>query len=394
MGISALRMFFSGNRSSRQSASSDWTRVDGYPEGRLYGVVSHESFVRMLAFERKRTERSGKPFMLMLVDVRKCLPTNDKEQEKVLLKLLSALASSTRETDVTGWYSQNSFIGVILTEIGTGHRNSIPDPFRARVASALQENLGAEKLEQIDISFHLFPEEKNERNPSGPADLRFYPDLLRRNGAKRWSRFIKRTMDIVGCVLALVLFSPLFVAIALAIKVSSKGPILFRQPRVGQYGATFACLKFRSMHLNGDRGMHKEYVRRFISEKPNGSEKEDAVYKITTDPRVTRVGRFLRKSSLDEFPQFWNVLKGEMSLVGPRPPLPYELEEYDTWHKRRVLEVKPGITGLWQVTGRSRTTFAEMVRLDLSYAKTWSPWLDIKILLQTPRAVLSGEGAY
>jgi lipopolysaccharide/colanic/teichoic acid biosynthesis glycosyltransferase len=118
------------------------------------------------------------------------------------------------------------------------------------------------------------------------------------------------------------------------------------------------------------------------------------VYKITDDPRVTRVGRFLRKTSLDELPQFWNVLKGEMSLVGPRPPIPYELESYRTWHKRRILEVKPGITGLWQIYGRSRTTFDEMVRLDLRYARTWNLFLDLKILVQTPRAMFSGEGAY
>jgi lipopolysaccharide/colanic/teichoic acid biosynthesis glycosyltransferase len=118
------------------------------------------------------------------------------------------------------------------------------------------------------------------------------------------------------------------------------------------------------------------------------------IYKIVSDPRVTQTGRLLRKSSLDELPQLINVLKGEMSLVGPRPPLPYEYERYSTWHRRRLMEVKPGITGLWQVNGRSRTTFDEMVRLDLEYVRSWSIWLDLKILLRTPAAVLSGEGAY
>ena len=119
-----------------------------------------------------------------------------------------------------------------------------------------------------------------------------------------------------------------------------------------------------------------------------------AVYKLTNDPRVTPLGRFLRKTSLDELPQLFNVLLGNMSLVGPRPPLPYEYDRYDVWHRRRVFEVKPGITGLWQVTGRSRTTFDEMVRLDLNYAKAWSVWLDLKILSRTPMAVVSGDGAY
>jgi lipopolysaccharide/colanic/teichoic acid biosynthesis glycosyltransferase len=118
------------------------------------------------------------------------------------------------------------------------------------------------------------------------------------------------------------------------------------------------------------------------------------VYKLTKDPRITRVGAFLRKTSMDELPQLLNVLKGEMSLVGPRPPIPYEVEAYDIWHRRRLLEAKPGITGLWQVCGRSRVNFDDMVRLDLQYARTWSLWVDIKILLRTPGAVLLGAGAH
>jgi lipopolysaccharide/colanic/teichoic acid biosynthesis glycosyltransferase len=151
------------------------------------------------------------------------------------------------------------------------------------------------------------------------------------------------------------------------------------------------------MEFVNDPGIHKEYVKRFISGKLEGEparKGQHAVYKIKDDPRLTRIGKFLRKTSLDELPQLVNVLKGEMSLVGPRPPIPYELENYDIWHRRRVLEAKPGITGLWQVNGRSSTSFDDMVRLDLRYARGWSPWLDIKILLQTPRAVLSGEDAY
>jgi lipopolysaccharide/colanic/teichoic acid biosynthesis glycosyltransferase len=204
-------------------------------------------------------------------------------------------------------------------------------------------------------------------------------------------------MDIAGSVLALTIFSPLFAVISIAIKLTSKGPILFRQQRVGRYGKTFTFFKFRSMESVNDPSIHKEYVKRFISGKVESEQagpNQHAVYKIREDPRVTRIGKFLRKTSLDELPQFVNVLRGEMSLVGPRPPIPYELENYDIWHRRRVLEAKPGITGLWQVRGRSKTSFDDMVRLDLRYARGWSPWLDIKILLQTPRAVFSGEGAH
>jgi lipopolysaccharide/colanic/teichoic acid biosynthesis glycosyltransferase len=147
------------------------------------------------------------------------------------------------------------------------------------------------------------------------------------------------------------------------------------------------------MYTNSDPAKHKDYIRKYIGEQKNAAV-EPGVFKLKNDLRITPVGRLLRKTSLDELPQLINVLKGEMSLVGPRPPIPYECELYDIWHKRRLLSCKPGITGLWQVTGRSRTTFDEMVRLDLKYINEWSLWLDLKILLKTPKAVLSGEGAY
>ncbi|MBZ5502719.1 MAG: sugar transferase [Acidobacteriia bacterium] len=204
-------------------------------------------------------------------------------------------------------------------------------------------------------------------------------------------------MDILGSTCALVACTPLFVVLAILIKLTSKGPILFRQERIGRYGTTFQFLKFRSMRVSNDASIHREYVKKFIAGQAGSGRtdgEQETVYKITNDPRVTWVGKIMRRTSLDELPQFWNVLKGEMSLVGPRPPISYELEAYDIWHRRRLLEAKPGITGLWQVQGRSKTTFDEMVRLDLHYSKTWSPLLDIKILLQTPRAVFSGDGAY
>ncbi len=188
----------------------------------------------------------------------------------------------------------------------------------------------------------------------------------------------------------------MFALIALAIKLTSSGPVLFRQERIGQPGKKFRLLKFRSMRTNCDSKIHEEYVKRFISGQVASGENdgEGQVFKLQGDPRITRVGAFLRKTSLDELPQFWNVLTGSMSLVGPRPPLEYEFKAYNVWHRRRVLEIKPGITGLWQVEGRSRTQFDDMVRLDLRYAREWTIWLDLKILLQTPAAVISGDGAH
>ena len=203
-------------------------------------------------------------------------------------------------------------------------------------------------------------------------------------------------MDFVGSAILLLLLSPLLVAIAAIIKLTSDGPVLFRQERIGRLGQRFNCLKFRTMYQNNDPKIHHDYVQQYIkgNSEPTSETGAPIVYKITQDPRVTPIGRFLRKSSLDEVPQFLNVLQGTMSLVGPRPPVPYEFEIYDVWHRRRVLEVKPGITGLWQISGRSRLTFDDMVRLDLQYCRTWSLWLDVKILLATPGAVISGDGAY
>jgi exopolysaccharide biosynthesis polyprenyl glycosylphosphotransferase len=213
--------------------------------------------------------------------------------------------------------------------------------------------------------------------------------------SKKAAHVAKRILDVTGSLFAILLLSPVFLFLAAAVKLTSKGPVLFRQTRIGQYGRPFTFLKFRSMHANNNSKIHEEYVKKLIAGKgdkhPDG---KNGSFKLTNDPRITSIGRFIRRTSLDELPQFFNVLKGEMSLVGPRPPVPYEYEAYDVWHRDRMMFVKPGITGLWQVTGRSKTTFDEMVRLDLHYAGSWSILMDLKILIQTPKAVFSGDGAY
>jgi exopolysaccharide biosynthesis polyprenyl glycosylphosphotransferase len=205
---------------------------------------------------------------------------------------------------------------------------------------------------------------------------------------------LKRGLDVAGSATLLLLVAPILLVIAALVKLFSPGPVFFRQVRVGEYGKPFTMFKFRTMRVNNDATIHKEFVSQLIKGTVPGTGNTTASpFKISHDPRVTPIGRLLRKTSLDELPQLWNVLRGEMSLVGPRPPLCYEVEQYKSWHYRRVLEAKPGITGLWQVSGRSRTTFEDMVRLDLRYAKNSSAWTDIKILLATPRAVISGKGA-
>ena len=391
MGIFISKLFSLKHQLDARTLTENSARVQTYSKDQPGSIVAEELFTRMLRLEQRRTERSGNPLLLMLLDAETTFQTEQRVEG--FQKLVSALSSSIRETDITGWYKNDSVVGVILTEIAVANKSAIQAAVLARVSAALHSNLDLEQITKIHISFHLFPEEGDKQSPENPTDSKLCPNWPGQGDAKSFSRLIKRTMDIVGSILALIVFSPVFVASALAIKLSSKGPILFRQDRVGQYGKKFTCLKFRSMLFASDHSLHKEYVRRLIAGKTNPKQSK-GVYKIVVDSRVTRVGEFLRKSSLDEFPQFFNVLKGEMSLVGPRPPLPYEFESYDIWHRRRVREAKPGITGLWQVTGRSRTKFDDMVRLDLRYAKAWSLWLDIKILLQTPGAVFSGEGAY
>lgn len=357
-------------------------------------VLAENIFRRILCWERKRAERSGRPFLLMLVNAGRSLQAN--RDRRALTKIVSALSGSTRETDIAGWYREGEVLGVIFTEVSGAERNALQSLVLTRVSNALQESLGADCVDQISISLHFYPDDWDKTNTNQLADEKLYPDLFERMDQK-FSHFVKRTIDIVGSVAALILLSPLFVTIASVIKLTSKGSVIFRQQRIGQYGAPFTFLKFRSMRSAADPAIHREYVRGFITGKSDtgsSGHRQNAPYKLQDDPRITRVGKFLRRTSLDELPQFINVLKGDMSLVGPRPPIPYELEMYQAWHRRRVMEVKPGITGLWQVCGRSRTKFDDMVRLDLRYARTWSPWLDLMILLRTPRAVLSAEGAH
>ena len=208
-------------------------------------------------------------------------------------------------------------------------------------------------------------------------------------------RFLKRASDIVISLIAFVVLSPIWLVISLLIKFDSRGAILFKQERVGMDGRIFLCYKFRTMQQNADESIHREAYRKNIegSLSANAGNDEKPVFgKVKNDARITRIGKYLRRSSLDELPQFLNVLRGEMSVVGARPPIPYEVEEYDIKHRRR-LDMKPGITGLWQVSGRSRLTFEEMVKIDLFYIENWSVWLDLKIILLTLPAVLRGDGA-
>jgi len=358
-------------------------------------VLTEATFHALLTHERHRAERSRKPFVLMLLEMH---ALHAKSVGSTFIeRVRSAVAGATRETDLIGWYEEGRILAVIFTELNSEENIPVTELLVSKIEAVLRDSLGTKATAKIVITTHIFPESWNQNGPERPADLKLYPDLAEKASKKKLPIVVKRGIDILGSVLLLLVLSPILAAVALAIKLTSKGPVIFEQERLGQFGTKFKCLKFRTMYRDNDPKIHREYVQNFIAGQTKVAESsgnEPTVYKLTNDPRVTPVGRFLRKTSLDEFPQFWNVLRGEMSLVGPRPPVPYEFEMYDYWHRRRVFELKPGVTGLWQVNGRSRTCFDDMVRLDLRYSQTWSLWLDFKILLATPLAVVAGDGAH
>jgi len=381
---------YKNNGHSRQSEP----RPISTPPDFMQQILPESVFLGMLGLERKRAERSNKKFLLLLLDAEDA--TNVERRAEILSGIIQATDAVRRDTDPAGWYKENSILGIIFTELGALDDTATINRLLHRVREALPTHLGKGDLQYVHITAHIFTDESDGNASEIEADPAFYPDLFYQQKTKKVSFLLKRAMDIVGSAAALLFFSPLFLLIAALVKLTSKGPVFFKQERLGQFGKTFTCLKFRSMHANNDLKIHQEFMKNLISGayKGKGDGKSQRVFKMTDDPRITRIGRIIRRSSLDELPQFINVIRGDMSLVGPRPPLAYEYQEYDLWHRRRVLELKPGITGLWQVSGRSRVSFDEMVRLDLRYARDWSLLLDLRILAQTPRAVLFGDGAY
>jgi lipopolysaccharide/colanic/teichoic acid biosynthesis glycosyltransferase len=335
-------------------------------------VIGQDLFLDALVRERKRADRFDQPFMLLLIAADNRVAADASSWAPVI----AGLAAAKRETDVLGWYERGAVLGVILPEVNPSDVEATA-AIGERVRRELAARIDADTAASYSIELHLH---------SG------LPALGRSATSLRAA--LKRGLDILGSLALLAALAPLFLAIAALIKLTSAGPVFFRQQRVGEAAIPFMMLKFRTMRVDADPAIHQEYVRQFITANAAATSGDaGAVFKITNDPRVTPLGRLLRRTSLDELPQFWNVLRGDMSLVGPRPPLQYEVEAYKPWHLRRVLEAKPGITGLWQVAGRSRTTFDDMVRLDLRYAQTHSVWTDIRILLATPRAVITGRGA-
>ena len=346
-------------------------------------VIEEALFRGSLVRERQRADRSNLPFLVLLLELDELARADSSRQRGAI----DALLAVGRETDILGWLDHGAVLGVIIPEAGAADPD-VAGGLEARVRDALAERFDAKTVSGFSIRTHAHP---------GPCEAGTRPveALLPAPGGRSRSgtyHALKRAFDIAGSSTLLLLLAPLLAAIAALVRCTSRGPVLFRQERVGEGAKPFPMLKFRTMDVGAGHGIHKDYVTQFITAGAAAAGRSQ-VFKLTDDPRVTPVGRVLRKTSLDELPQLWNVLRGEMSLVGPRPPLAYEVEKYKPWHRRRVLEARPGLTGLWQVKGRSRTTFDEMVRMDLRYARTRSLWMDLEILLATPRAVIAGRGA-
>ncbi|MGR9107448.1 MAG: exopolysaccharide biosynthesis polyprenyl glycosylphosphotransferase [Gammaproteobacteria bacterium] len=339
-------------------------------------------FFNQLRSEMLRAQRSGSPLSVLILAI------EDEPEDKPdrLDNVFDFVRRNTRDTDFIGLIDNNT-IGVILPYTNQTGCHQI-----------------AKKLDchGKDLSFSVetftYPDKIFESLAEcGCIEQNAF--ILQREDslASLWIRMqLKRIIDVVGSITLLVIFLPIMLITALAIRLTSSGPIIFTQSRLGRHGIPFNFYKFRSMFVNNDDGIHRAYVQEFIkgnNEKVNNGQADKPLYKLKSDPRITKVGKFIRKTSIDELPQLFNVLKGDMSLVGPRPPLAYEAEKYQTWHLRRILDMKPGITGLWQVEGRGKAEWDDSVRLDIRYIKHWSLKNDLKILFKTVKEVLMCRGA-
>lgn len=411
-------------------------------------IFNHEDFTQRLLIEKRRFERVNSKSIIIRFDFEKLISKADRGEKEFLFDqfcfLIRLIAANIRVTDAVHVYCRKA-VYILLTDTNIAGANCVSNRLVDELLIHQDKYFNSLNLksEDFEISVLSFPDKfddenwlENNYNGSQLSKTKeknhvekmisFYevekttgkqpilPMLatintstaiaLPINSSLFWTNkpifdFIKyklklkRLFDFISASLGLFILSPFFVIVGILIKITSPGPIFFQQKRIGYKGKYFIVYKFRTMHHNCNDKMHQEYVKNLINGKNgkinNGSQK-DPFFKITKDPRVTRIGRFLRKTSLDELPQLINVVLGEMSLIGPRPPIEYEVKEYKKWHYRRLTLVKPGITGLWQVSGRNRTTFDEMVRLDIQYAENWSFLLDFRILIKTIKVLFDG----
>jgi lipopolysaccharide/colanic/teichoic acid biosynthesis glycosyltransferase len=367
--------------SAEESAVSLLSHRQGRSLSRFHDVLPRLEFARQIDIEKRRTDRSKSPLSLIIFHVE----GSGEKLRKSVDRLLTTVQYNKRETDVLGYLGTNR-IALLLPETGASGAAGFVRSIESRTGVKPHTlERGTYPAEVFDNLLAGRPAVSEESTFPSPESTKHSPT----------SHAVKRGLDVVGALLTIAVASPVMLLAAIAVKTSSPGPVIFKQTRLGRRGVPFTFYKFRSMVVNNDDRTHREYVQNLIQgnhDAVNQGDSDQPLYKIQSDPRVTPVGRFIRRSSIDELPQLFNVLKGDMSLVGPRPPIPYETERYESWHLRRILDVTPGITGLWQVEGRNRVTFDDMVRLDLCYARDWSIWLDMKILVKTVVAVLRFDG--
>lgn len=425
---------------SSKAGNGSLKKTKGYFE-------SIEYFYRRFLIERRRSERGGYEFSIIVIELdsyenKHQFSENEPLFGKAEETLFSTVKLILRETDAVVKYFPAK-LAILLPDTASEGSRVVVDRIKD-----IMNNLGDRSLHPIfqNVMFYpySYPSQEfeinkfiNDRifdNSSSTIELEkkvrhvkasyFFSNA--NNGADDHGQFrmnangsiafenpfcvlneafadltsngqllIKRAMDLGLSVIGLILASPLILLISLLIKLTSKGPIFFKQERIGYMGKKFMMYKFRTMYPLGDDNIHRNYITKYITDMNlNDEGPRNTIYKMKNDPRITPIGKYLRRLSIDEITQLINVLKGDMSIVGPRPPLQYEVDIYDLWHKRRYLTVKPGITGMWQIYGRSSTTFNEMVRYDLAYIKNWSIWLDFQIIFKTIGSVLRMKGAY
>jgi len=345
-------------------------------------VLAKDDFLRQLRREKLRAERSGTPLSIALIEFHGA--TDDADT--AVRTLVPVVLRVKRETDIVGALGRCSIAALLPDTDEAGMRQFMQRITGCAGALAFTSKAGTYPHDLLD-SILAGASQSCTTSPLLLDELYHRPTL---------TGWMKRAIDVVGALAGLTMLSPIMLLAAVAIRLTSPGPVIFRQVRVGRWGVRFVFYKFRSMYRDADERIHREYVTSLITgDKAEGSEPRQPKTwsKLTADPRITPVGRFLRRTSIDELPQLFNVLKGDLSLVGPRPALPYEVEKYQPWHLQRVLAAKPGISGSWQVSSRGRSTFDEMVRMDVRYARSWSLKQDFKIMAKTVMVVVRRSGA-
>jgi lipopolysaccharide/colanic/teichoic acid biosynthesis glycosyltransferase len=401
-----------------------------------------QQFKLHMALEKRRSERTNCQSSIIFFYTKHLLGQNSRKYKCCIEEIAKLICKNIRATDVVSIYRNHTILILLMDAESQGAQcacqriiNKIiaqfsyscpvsPKDFHIKILSFPEQRLQSTNLElptpdkaraarmprKSDARLPLYLSFKQEYNENlnlcisslnGSLitlridDIFFWDQELFSKYIPAIRKVAKRIIDIAGACTAILLLHPVMLVIAIAVKLTSPGPVLFKQRRIGYKRNPFTFYKFRSMKASSEENVHQEYVRKYINgeiEQTNMGTEKSPHFKLKDDSRITPLGRFLRKTSLDELPQFFNVLKGEMSLVGPRPPIPYEVFEYKKWHNRRILEVKPGITGLWQVSGRNRLTFDEMVRLDIKYAESWTLGMDLRILYRTFKVVLQADG--